>query len=214
LPRGRHGLPPGAVARSQRSRIIHATADVMMVRGYDDTTVSEIVAAAGISRDVFYAHFENKQRAYLAAQQYATQYILKQCASAYFSRDSWPERIWMALEALVGLLAANPALAHVRLVECYAAGPEAIENTEQLKRAATIFLEEGFHCSPAARELPRLAAPAIAGALFEVFYAHIARSDAEQLPRYLPQLTYIAIAPFLGPKPAIAAIEKMRTRAS
>jgi len=213
LPRGRHGLPAGAVARSQHTRIIHGTAEVMMAKGYADATVSEIVAAAGISREVFYAYFANKQDAYLASQQYATQYILETCAAAYFSRDTWPERVWAALETLISLLVANPALAHLRLVECYAAGSAAIEHTDQLKRAATTFLEEGYHCRPAARTLPRLSSDAIAGAAFDVFYAHISRGEIAQLPRYLAQLTYIAIVPFIGHDEAIAALERMRADA-
>ena len=184
-----------------------------MSEGYDKATVSQIVTAAGISREVFYAHFANKQHAYMGAQAYATQHILEACTAAYFSRDSWAERVWSALSALVGVLAANPALAHLRLVECYAAGPAAIEHTETLRRAATIFLEEGFNRIPDGRSLPRLSAHAISGAVFEVFYAHISRGDVAQLPRCLPQLTYIAVAPFLGPADAIAAVERMRARA-
>jgi AcrR family transcriptional regulator len=210
LPRGRHGLSAGAVARSQRTRIIHGTAEVMMTKGYAEATVSEIVAAAGISREVFYAYFANKQHAFLAAQQYATQFILEVCTAAYFSRDSWPERVWVALDALIGLLAANPSLAHLRLVECYAAGPAAIEHTEQLKRVAAIFLEEGYNLNPKARSLPHLSSHAIAGAVFEVFYGHISRGEIEKLPTCLPQLAYIAIAPFVGPEQAIEALEKMR----
>ncbi len=212
LPRGRHRLPAGVVARSQRSRIIHGTAEVMMAKGYAEATVTEIVAAAGISREVFYEHFANKQHAYLAAQEYATQYILEACTAAYFKRGTWPERVWGALDALIGMLVANPALAHLRLVECYAAGPQAIEHTEQLKRASTIFLQEGFNSVPRPKNVPPLATHAIAGAVFEVFYAHISQGQLERLPRSLPQLTYISIAPFMGTKRAIAALERIRER--
>jgi len=212
LPRGRHSLPAGVVARSQRTRIIHGTADVMASKGYAEATVSDIVAAAAISREVFYAHFSNKQDAFLAAQQYVTQHILEACTAAYFSGSTWPERVWSCLEALIGLLVSNPELAHLRLVECYAAGPAAIEQTEQLKRAARIFLQEGFNTIPGQSSVPPLATDAIAGAVFEVLYAHIAHGELDQLPRRLPQLTYIAIAPFLGPKRAIAAIERIRER--
>jgi AcrR family transcriptional regulator len=214
LPRGRHGLPPGAIARSQRTRIIEATAEVMMAQGYAETTVSHIVRAAGISREVFYVYFSNKQHAYLASQQYATQHILETCTTAYFEGRAWPERVWNALRALLGLLARNPELAHLRLVECYPAGPAAIANTEQLKRAATIFLQEGYQQRPAASKLPRLCAHAISGAIFEVFYRQISRGEASELQRYLPQLTYIAIAPYLGPRKAIAAIERLKAAAA
>jgi AcrR family transcriptional regulator len=212
LPRGRHRLPAGVVARSQRTRIIQGTADVIYANGYAESTVSEIVAAAGISREVFYAHFTNKQHAYLAAQQYATQYILEACTAAYFRRTSWPERVWGALDELIGLLVANPALAHLRLVECYAVGPVAIDQTEQLKRAATIFLQEGFNSVPRPKSVPPLAMHAITGAIFEVFYAHISQGELERLPRCLPQLTYTAVAPFLGPKRAVTAVERIRDR--
>jgi AcrR family transcriptional regulator len=210
LPRGRHRLPAGAVARSQRERLIHGTAAVMTDKGYADATVAEIVAAAGISREVFYEHFANKQDAYLAAQRYATQYILQECTAAYFRHREWPDRVWSALQTLINLLVANPELAHLRLVECYAAGADAIEHTEQLKRAATIFLQEGF--GDAANDLPWLSAHAISGAVFEVFYTHISRGEFSELQRRLPQLTYIAIAPFMGPQRAVQALERIRDR--
>ena len=181
-----------------------------MTKGYADTTVSDIVRAAGISREVFYVYFANKQHVYLASQQYATQYILETCTAAYFDGRRWPERVWNALRALVDLLSANPELAHLRLVECYPAGPAAIAHTEQLKRTATVFLQEGYTQRPAARKLPRLCAHAISGAIFEVFYRQISRGEASELRRHLPQLTYIAIAPYIGPSKAIAALERLK----
>jgi AcrR family transcriptional regulator len=71
------------VARSQRTRIIHGTAAVVTEKGYADTTVADIVTAAGISRDTFYEYFTNKLDAFLAAQQFATQELLDACASAW-----------------------------------------------------------------------------------------------------------------------------------
>jgi hypothetical protein len=79
-------------------------------------------------------------------------------------------------------------------------------------RVATIFLQEGYRYRPQADGLPRLCSHAITGAIFEVIYRHIARGDVAKLPRHLPQLTYIAIAPFTGPKEAIRALEQMRAQ--
>ncbi len=56
-----------------------------MAKGYASTTVADIVAAAGVSRDVFYGHFADKQNAFLEAQQHPTEYILDTCAAAFFS---------------------------------------------------------------------------------------------------------------------------------
>ena len=206
LPRGRHGLPPSVVARSQRTRIVGGTAEVMMSKGYANATVADIVAAAGVSRDVFYEHFADKQNAFLETQQFATQYIVDTCAAAYFSETDWPLRVWSALEALLKLVAEHPAIAHLRIVECYAAGAASIRITEEVIRAATIFLEEGFSYRSEARELPRLASQAITGAILEIIHRHVARGEAAELPRHLPQLTYIALAPFTGAEEAIRLV--------
>jgi AcrR family transcriptional regulator len=207
LPRGRHGLPSGVVARSQRTRIVLGTAEVMMAKGYAQATITDIVAAAGVARDVFYSHFTDKQSAFLAAQQYASQHLIDTCASEYFSGKDWPERIWRALRTLLGLTAENPAISHLRLVECHAAGPVAIRSTDEIMRAATIFLEEGYGYRPQARALPRLSSQAITGAVFEVIYRHVARGEAAVLPRHLPELAYIALTPFTGREEAIRLVE-------
>lgn len=214
LPRGRHGLPAGVVARSQRTRIIYGTAEVTMAKGYANATVADIVAAAGVARDVFYEHFTDKHHAFLEAQQHPTQHILDTCAAAYFAAEDWPERVWQGLGTLIELIVENPAISHLRLVACYAAGPEAIRRAEEITRSFTIFLEEGYNQRPQAQELPRLSSQAIAGAVFEVVRRHIARGDYAGLRRRLPQLTYIAIAPFTGPQEAAGLLEELSARRS
>lgn len=206
LPRGRHGLPPSVVARSQRNRLIAGTAEVMAAKGYANATVADIVSAAGVSRDVFYDHFADKQNAFLEAQQFATQAILNTCAAAYFSVSDWPERVWRALDAMLKLIAEHPAIAHLRLVECYAAGEAAIRSIEEFVRAATIFLEEGFTYRVENRVLPRLCTQAISGAVLEVLSRGVARGESAELPRHLPQLTYISLVPFMGTEEAIRAV--------
>jgi AcrR family transcriptional regulator len=202
LPRGRHGLSPGEVARSQRTRIILATAQVTMEKGYPNATVADIVAAAGVAKDAFYRHFSDREQAFLEAQQYPSQHMLDTMAGAYFSVDGWPERVWLALDALVGLIAEHPALAHLRMVECYAAGAAAIRRAEDITRSFTLFLEEGYRYRPEAEGLPRLYSQAISGGLAELIQLEIGNGRTTELRRHLPRLAYVAIAPFAGPEAA------------
>jgi AcrR family transcriptional regulator len=206
LPRGRHGLPPGAVARNQRSRILQATASVTMEKGFASTTVADIVAGAGVAKEAFYRHFEDREQAFLEAQEHPTQQILDTLVRAYFSAEGWHERIWRGLRALLELIAANPVMAHLRLVECYTAGPTAVRRAEETTRSFTIFLEEGYRQRPQAAGLPRLFSQAIAGAIFEIIQHDVASGAVAELPTRLPQLAYVATAPFLGPAAAIEAI--------
>ena len=83
----------------------------------------------------------------------------------------------------------------------------------QLKRVAVIFLQEVGRVRPAATRIPRLAAHAITGAVFESFYGQAFRGGCRGLPCQLPLLTYLATAPFIGPKQAIAAVERLSANA-
>lgn len=212
LPRGRHRAPPRLAARIQRERVIHGTARATSASGYAEVSVAEIVAATGVSRQVFYEHFPNKHDAFIAAQHHATVNLLSLCWDAYFTVESWPERVWSVLEALTGLIAANPAHTHVRVVNCYAAGPAAVAWTEQLVSAATIFLREGYRSIPPGRELPALCSQAIAGAIFELVQRDVAEGRAGLVPRRLPLLAYLALAPFTGPGAASQLVAELSAR--
>jgi AcrR family transcriptional regulator len=160
LPPGRHGLLAGAIARSQRARLINATAEVTMAKGYPNTTVEDIAAAARVAKPVFYRYFKDKQHAFLEAQQCPTELVLARCAQGHFSAREWPERVWCVLEILLETIVSNPALSHLCLVESYAAGPTAIRRTEETTRSFTIFLEEDL---PGHGPHPLAAAPVAAG---------------------------------------------------
>jgi AcrR family transcriptional regulator len=212
LPRGRHGLSPAVVARNHRERIVYATAEVVWEKGYAAMTVADIVAAANVARDTFYQHFADKQDAFRAAQQNNLYENLAVGAIRFFEGASWPERMWNVLDSIARFVAEQPAVANLRFVEPYAAGPEAIQRMDDATLNFTFFVAEGYGYRPEARELPHLCSEAIAGATFETIRHEIAHGRATELPRLLPRLTYVAIAPFTGPAEAVKLIEEIATR--
>lgn len=209
LPPGRHRLPSAAVARSQRTRILLATAEVVMQMGYAQARVEDIASRARVGKTGFYEHFADKRHAFLEAQHYPTQFILDRCAEAYFSASEWPRRMWRMLGVLLSLIAANPAISHLRLVECYAAGPEAIRRAEEITRAFTIFLHEGYQHRERGASLPRLCSAAVTGAIFEIVQRQIANGATAAVTSRLPQIAYIALAPFMGAEEAIGQVQAM-----
>ncbi len=66
LPRGEHNLPRGFVEFNQRERIFDAIARLTARNGYQELNLDDIAAAAAISLQTFYSHFENKEEAFLA----------------------------------------------------------------------------------------------------------------------------------------------------
>src|SRR5690349_1988219 len=124
LPRGRHGLSPEFVARNQRERLIAGLIQALYEVGYQKTTVSLIGQRAAVSKSDFYKHFESKDDCFIAAYDEAVarirQRVLESCEVA--EAEDWPLRISAAVDALLKLLAAEPALAGIVLVEGLRAG--------------------------------------------------------------------------------------------
>jgi AcrR family transcriptional regulator len=211
LPRGRHRLPRAVVARNQRERIVHATAEVTHAKGYVAATVGDIVLAAGIGRDAFYEHFADKRHAFLVTQQHAAQETFSACTHAFFSYPTWPQRVYGCLRMLTLIVAREPALAHLCIVEPYAAGAQAIALAQQMTALYEVFLEEGYRLRPQAQELPYLCSSAVVDAVFEIVRGHIAAGKTNELPCSVPQLAYIAIAPFAGAQAAAELVEGFAT---
>jgi AcrR family transcriptional regulator len=208
LPRGRRKQPEAIVNRQLRERILGATAEMTMLKGYSQMTVADIVACAGIGRDVFYIYFKDKQDAFLAAQQHRLQDHLTACAAAFFAASTWPERVLSGLRTVTDLIAKDPALADLWLIESFAAGPAAIQHVEEMMVICTLYLQEGYHYRRDAAALPQLCSEAIVGAIYEIVYREVDEGRGAQLGEMLPLLAYIAIAPFAGAQRAAELIAR------
>ncbi len=213
LPRGRGALSPARVAGEQRQRILAAVAELAKEKGYTLTSVADVVATAGVTREAFYEQFRSKEDAFLATQAFGLETSVGVTAGKFFSQASWPERVWDGCEGILSYMAGQRSLVYVDLVESYAAGNAAIRRSFENRMAYTIFLEEGYRLRPEAAELPRLVSEGISGANHEIFRRQVLGGRTEHMLEQLPLVTYLTMAPFLGPAPALDLIEeKLRAR--
>jgi AcrR family transcriptional regulator len=211
LPRGRHRLAKGVVEAIQRERIAYASAEAVRERDGTGIAVSEIVAAAGVSREVFYAHFADKEQALLATHQLIFEALMGASSSAFFAPDTpWPERVWEAGRAFTGLLAANPSFAHFAFVAAYAIGPLGVRRVDETTLAFGLFLEDGYRLRADTPELPRAVSDAIALAAMETIAHHVRNGHGAELGALVPAVAYTALAPFIGCEQAGELVDRMR----
>ncbi len=206
IPPGRPRLSRAEVARSQRERILYATATVATAKGYGASTIADITSSASVDRRVFYKHFRDKQQAFLAAHELAIHQAMAIAASAFFSVTTWPDRVWEAMRATTQFEAVNPIVTHIGHVESHAVGAPAIQRIDDSRAAFTIFLQEGSQLT----NMPpsRIAMEAIAGAIFEIGYHQVRHGHNNQLSRLAPLATYLVLAPFMGPAAANEFIDE------
>lgn len=211
LGRGRPKLTKSEVAENQRARILYATAEAAAAKGYTVMTVADITAAAGVDRRVFYKHFRDKQKAFLAIHEIGIQHAMTVAASAFFSAGEWPDRVWEGTRAGVQFEVANPVITHIGYVDSHAVGARAIQRIDDTRAAFTIFLQEGNGYT--SEPLSRIVLEAIAGAVFEVGYQQVRAGHGERVSRMVANSVYLVLAPFLGPVQASEFIDaKLRAR--
>lgn len=203
LPRGRHGLPRELVERSQRERLLAAVVRVTAEKGYDSTTVGDILGEAGVGRESFYELFDDKLDCMLAAHKILVDNLEERVRAAYSGSGPWPERVRDGLSAVLDWFAADPGASRFTLVELSTVGP-AFRPIFQAEYARFIrLLDEGLDESGPDPQLSGATRLAV-GATIARIYEEVVLGRAAQLPRLLGDLTYGFLVPFVGEERARA----------
>jgi AcrR family transcriptional regulator len=207
LPPGRPRIPEAQIAENHRSRILFAVAKLAERKGFASTTVADVSKLAKIDARTFYVHFSDKQEAFLMVHEIGVQEMMRVTAEAFFSAADWPQRALEAGRAATQYVEANPLVAHIGYVEAFAVGPAAAQRVEDSLVAFSMLLHEGYqharHRTPARLELD-----AIMTTLFEALYRQSRGHESPQVAGLLANLTFLALAPFLGHEAANRLIDE------
>lgn len=210
LPRGRHGLPRELVTRSQRERLLAAVVRVTAARGYEATTVADILEEAGVGRESFYELFADKLSCTLAAQELLVDDLESQVRAVYVAPGDWADRAREGLAVGLVWFASDPAAARFTLVEMAAVGEAARARFQADFARFTALVDEGLQGGGPAPELQGATSLAVGAALARV-YEEVVRERTAKLPELLPDLVYELLVPFVGE--AAARAQQQRARA-
>jgi AcrR family transcriptional regulator len=197
LPRGRHGLSRETVTRSQRSRLESAVVTVVADRGYEATTVADVLEEAGVGRETFYELFDDKRDCMLAAHANLVDELEGRVKVAYLGTAPWPQRVRDAVETALRFFAERPPVARFMLVELFAVGTPARDRFQEGFNRFVALLEEGLdedHANGSPLRPSNLAVGAVAARTYE----EVVVGRAAELPRLVPELTYELLVPFVG----------------
>lgn len=197
LPRGRHGLPRELVERSQRERLLAAVVRVTARKGYDATSVADILEEAGVGRESFYELFDDKLSCLLAAHSVLVDHLEATVKATYDEPGPWADRVRNSIAAMLAWFAADPAAAKVTLVELAAVGSVSRELFQEHFRRFTKLLEDGYDEGEVGAARPQAPELAIGAGISRV-YEEVVNGRAAELPSLLPELTYEILVPFVG----------------
>jgi AcrR family transcriptional regulator len=200
LPRGRHGLSPEFVAENQRERLIAALIRALYEVGYQKTTVSLIGSFASVSKSDFYRHFESKDDCFLSAYDSAVERVRQAVFEACDKSASkgWAAGVRSGIGALLSLLAEDPPLASIVLVEGLRAGPGIYDRYQAALEAFVERLREGAPPGPDGREVPAATDEAVVGGIASLLGGRLLAGGAEGIDQLFPEVLEFALTPYLG----------------
>jgi AcrR family transcriptional regulator len=188
--------PRSRAALSQRERIVRAAARVVVERGYEALSIPAISAAAGVSNQTFYEHFDSKRAAFLAAFEVYAAEALRFAAAAFAAEGDRPEAIGAGLRALVDYVAEQELFASLAFFELPTAGPVALDKADATLEIFMAYLRPGIAPAAIGGPVSDVVLEAIATGTWAVLQHEIAHGRRESLAEVAPQLTEIALAPF------------------
>lgn len=202
-------LPRAYVVRSERERVLEAMIRMAAAKGYEATTVVDVVEFAGVSREAFDEMFESKEACFLEAYEAVFDVLVAHVTAAFeaAAEESWPEQIASGLGALVDLMATEADIARMAMVEVTAAGDDARERYRAMLTRFTPFLEKGRTYSGQGEELPADTARFAVGGATSMIFDEVRAGRGPELKRILPDLVFAVLMPYLGSE---AAEDEMR----
>src|SRR5215213_413600 len=184
------GTPRAEAKRNQRERLFAAMVATVAEKGYEATTVADMVELSGVSRSAFYKHFEDKQECFLAAIEELVEPALEMTSAAMSPKGETPTDADVARRAFQELLrkiSSQPAAATMCFVEVYAGGPEAValldRATDSLEDVARRVLD-----GMGREGLPPEIVRALIGGVQKVIHKRLYQGKPEELADLAPQL--------------------------
>jgi AcrR family transcriptional regulator len=178
------GIAPEEVARNQRERLFGAIVAVVFDKGYEATTVADVLALSGVSRSAFYRHFSGKADCLVAAVSELLHPAVK--ALAPIDEDGNHRDARQVFEGFLQLVSSQPAASWVCFVELHAVGEEGERAADRLVEAVAAVVEDAFPGDPGDRD-PALIR-ALVGGLRKVIHTRLIRGEGDRLPALAPDL--------------------------
>ena len=206
LPAGHDAATGGVVGEARKSMM---AAGVRRGRdGYVATTVTDILARAGVSRRTFYEHFDDREACFLRAYDHVAQILSTAMLDLLSTNERWAEGLRDALDLFLRTVAAHPRLARACLVEILAAGPGGLDRRDASLAPFQQFIETGRSAAAEPATVPETVAETVVGGIVATVSMRVLHGKAATVPELLDQLVFWAMVPFAGPEQAGAAFAR------
>jgi AcrR family transcriptional regulator len=206
------GRQPNLVAKrarfltreDRRSSVMDAMVQLSLESRYMNITDAEIARAAAVSTEAFHREFPSKEECLLAVVDEFAAEAHDAVRRATRNDTTWPEAVHKGVEALIGYCAAHPGLVKLSFIDLFDAGNGIVGRVSGVLDGFIKVMTGGI---PEPQRAPAVAGEAIMGAIWAILASYAPHDRLRYLPCLVDHLTFLILAPYLGPRAAVDAIE-------
>jgi AcrR family transcriptional regulator len=195
--------------RGERARIASAFVDLVGARGYRETELGDVLAAAGVGEAAFHRHFAGREACFVALWDELTLAHGGVLAARTFDADTpWRERMRAAAAVALRYLQADANRTRFLVLEVLNAGELAQAHRDLAIAGQVEWIDSGRGELADPGSLTRATAEHIAGAINEMLIRRTRSGEiflqGDQIVR---ELMYMAVRPYCGERAARAELE-------
>lgn len=188
----------GHRTRPARERLLEAALLVSGERGYEPTSVNDIIERAKVSRTTFYKYFEGKEDCFAQAYKEAAEWLVLRLFGAAKRRSSWREGLRAGLSELLEFCANQPTIARALLAEPQAAGGAALEQHDRLMERLADAIDGARREIDSRPGPPPVTATFMVGAVETLVRTKLIDGEAQKAPEMLPGLLHFVVMQYFG----------------
>jgi len=192
---------------AERERIARAFVDLVGARGYRETTLADVLAAAGVGEATFHRHFADREACFVAVWDELTLAHGVLAASAFDSDRPWRERMRAAAAVTLRYLQADLNRTRFLVLEVLNAGELAQAHRDLAIAGQVEWIDSGRRELEDPDSVTRATAEHIAGAINEMLIRRTRSGEIfRQGDRVVRELMYMAVRPYCGERAARAEL--------
>jgi AcrR family transcriptional regulator len=198
VPVGREQLSREELSRHQREAILIAATGVFAKRGFQATTIDNIVAGAKISVGTYYSLFDGKEDCFFGVYDRIVRRGRAQIAAVVATQESWGAEAYAGLRELLAMFVAEPLSARIVLIEVQTSGQPGTLRYNSLLDAATSWLRGGRRHSRPASGLPASFELAAISGVSHLLQQQLLAGESRSLEALFADSCAMILEPILG----------------
>jgi AcrR family transcriptional regulator len=176
--------------------------DLVAKQGYRETSIEEIIAAAGVSQADFDGLFASKESLAVEVLEERSKDCFEAVIGAYEAQAQWPDSLRAGAYAMADWMAAHPREVRYGPVEMLWAGEQAQVQREIAFRRFRGMVDDGRSRLEDPDSLPNTTADLVIGSAVKMLTERAMEGGKIDYHQLVPHLMAIAVRPYLGEEAA------------